>query len=205
MVVMTQQDTYCHLTVYFINKKWWIWKIFYVYFTTQEKILHFTGKEIQIKTTRQKFVPVLSRSGHGWKRWMSPRKKQCHLPRGLWDSNALTLQFACQEPILKKHQYPDWEYETKCIHTHSLYAGRPEGCHQGMTTWGSIWKTESTVGKTEHRTQGCRAPIPVQLKENGMQKGAFEQKLEMILQSDAGGTGRRKCGAGRRGRSLWIL
>ena len=52
-------DTYCHLTVYFINKKWLIWKIFYVYFTTHEKILHFTGKEIQIKTMRQKFVPVL--------------------------------------------------------------------------------------------------------------------------------------------------
>ena len=82
---------------------------------------------------------------------------------------------------------------------HSLYAGRPEGCHQGMTTCRSIWKTESTVGKTEHRTQGCRAPIPVQLKENGMQKGVFEQKSEMILQSDAGGTGRRKCGAGNSG------
>ena len=104
------------------------------------------------------------------------RKSNAIFPEG-WGTQML---WHCHLPVKslfsRKHQHPDWEYETNCIHMHSLYAGRPEGCHQGMTTWRSISKTESTVGKTEHRTQGCQAPIPVQLKKKMACKKVFSSR-----------------------------
>ena len=59
---------------------------------------------------------------------------------------------------------------------HPLYAGRPGGHHQWTTTWRSVWKTQSTMGKIDHKTQRCWTPTPHPAERKWHAKSEFSSR-----------------------------
>ena len=160
-----------------------------MYFTTNEKLLHFTAKKCKLKQWDRSLYPYSISSGPGWlwKRWMSSRTQGDQPPRSLlgggkaMSSSQKARGLKCFDTVIcLSRAYSKESISTQtenmkltayiCIHC--MLEGQ-KGVTKGWQPGGVSQRQKAQWARQSIELKGARHPYPSSWKKNGMQNGVF--------------------------------